>query len=125
MSFNLFEALKGILMKEKYTVDADYSQFAVNLYLSKYKQYILVLDKIMCLKLSNQAHFDYLKKNTGYGIPRKQEIVEKEVEPIIKYIMQFYECSRLDAKDYLMFMSEEEKANLKEYYEGDLLWQKY
>ena len=118
MSFNLLDALKGILLKEKYTVDADYSQFAINSYLSKYKQYIPILEQIMCLKLPNQAHYDYLRKKCGLGFPPKRDLKIIE-DPIYKYIMQYYECSRLDARDYAIFMSESEKQALVEYYEGD------
>lgn len=118
MSFNMLDALKGILTKEEYVVDREYNQFAINSYLGKYKQYIPILEQIMCLKLPNQAHYDYLRKMCGYGFPPKLELNIVE-EPIYKYIMQFYECSRLDARDYAMFMSEQEKKDLVEYYEGD------
>lgn len=119
MSFNLKDALNGILMKAKYEVGPDYSQYAINAYLGKYKQYIPILNKIMCLNLPNQAHYDYLRKNAGYGWPSKLELKIPEEDPLIKYIMQFYECSRLDAKDYLIFISEQEKNDLKLYFEGD------
>lgn len=119
MSFDLRAALNGILMKGKYDVGPDYSQFAINAYLGKYKQYIPILEKILCLALPNQAHFDYLKKHVGFGWPSKLEIKPVEDEPILKYIMDFYECSRLDAKDYLIFISDQEKHDLIEYYEGE------
>ena len=119
MSFNLRDALNGIFMKAKYTPGGDYSQFAVNAYLSKYKQYIPVLEQIMWLKLSNRAHYDYLVKVIGFGWPSKREIQSIDEDPLLKYVMDFYECSRLDARDYLMFMSENDKVNLKDYYEGD------
>ena len=119
MSFNLKDALNGILMKADYTVGPDYSQFAINAYLGKYKQYIPMLNKIMCLNLPNQAHFDYIKKHAGFGWPSKVEIKPMEDDPMLRYIMDYYECSRLDAKDYLIFISDQEKANLKAYYEGD------
>lgn len=119
MSFNLKDALNGILMKAKYEVGPDYSQYAINAYLGKYKQYIPILNKIMRLNLPNQAHYDYLRKNVGYGWPSKLELKTPEEDPLIKYIMQFYECSRLDAKDYLIFISEQEKNDLKLYFEGD------
>lgn len=118
MSFNLLDALKGILMKADYSVDADYSQFAINSYLSKYKQYMPILEEIMCLNLPNKAHYDYLRKKCSYGFPPKRELKIVE-DPIYNYIMQFYKCSRLDAKDYAIFMSEQEKKDLVEYYEGD------
>lgn len=125
MSFNLRDALNGILMKGKYEVGPDYSQFAINAYLGKYKQYVPVLDKILSLNLPNQAHFDYLKKNCGFGWPSKLEITVHEEDPMIKYVMEYYECSRLDARDYLMFMTEQEKDSIKDYYDGDKEWLKY
>ena len=118
MSFNLKAALDGILTKAKYDVTPDYSQFAVNSYLSKYRPYIPILNKIMCLSLPNKAHYDYLRKTIPYGWPAKWEMKIPEENPILKYIMTFYKCSRLDAKDYLMFMSTEEQADLIDYYEG-------
>lgn len=119
MSFDLRAALNGILMKAKYEVGPDYSQFAINAYLGKYKQYIPILEKILCLSLPNQAHFDYLKAKVGFGWPSKLELKVPEEDKMIAYIMQFYECSRLDAKDYLLFISDQKKADIKEYYEGD------
>lgn len=119
MSFDLRAALNGIFMKGKYSVGPDYSQFAINQYLSKYKQYIVILEQIMCLKLSNQAHFDYLQKVVNFGWPSKREIKAAEEDPLIKYLMQAYECSRLDARDYLIFISDQEKADLIDYYKGD------
>lgn len=115
MSFDLRSALNGIFMKAKYTVDTDYNQFAINQYLSKYKQFMPVLTPILNLKIPNQAHFDYLAKSIGFGWPSKREIKTVE-EPLVKYVMQEYECSRLDARDYLMFMSDQEKSALIEYY---------
>lgn len=119
MSFDLKAALNGLFMKGKYTVDKDYSQFAVNTYLGKYKQYIPILNKIMCLRLSNQAHYNYLKKNIGYGWPSKFEIPVEKPDKMIEYLMQYYECSRLDAKDYILFITDQEKEKIKYYYEGD------
>ena len=118
MSFDLRSALNGIFMKAKYTVDADYNQFAINQYLSKYKQFMPVLTPILTLSIPNQAHFDYLAKSVGFGWPSKREIKVQEADPIIKYVMAYYECSRLDAQDYIMFMSKEERNSLIEYYEG-------
>ena len=120
MSFNLREALNGIFMKGKYTVPKDYSQYAINMYLAKYRQYIPVLDQIMRLQLPNEAHFRFLQKKVGWGWPMKIKQDEEEVkkDPYKDYVMRYYECSRLDAESYLKFMSENEKKALKDYYEG-------
>ena len=122
MSFNLRDALSAIFTKTPYKVGPAYSQFAINQYLSKYKQYISLVAMISTLKLPDEAHFKYLQSNTGYGWPPKREIKADEVDPRIEYIMRYYKCSRRDAKDYLLFMDEEEIQSLVDFYEfkGDI-----
>lgn len=119
MSFDLREALNAIFMKEKYAVPADYSQFAINQYLAKYRQNIPILDKIMCLKLTNEAHFRYLKKKVGWGWPLKVANVEIKKDTLKECIMRYYDCSRLDAESYIKFMSKSEKESIEAFYEGD------
>lgn len=119
MSFNLKLALDGLFMKADYVVGKDYSQFAVNRYLSKYKSYVEILQNILTLKLPNEAHYKYLKKNLPYGWPRKVELAKEESDPIIEYVMKFYDCSRRDAKDYIKYLSKEEIAEIKYYYEEE------
>ena len=119
MTFDLREALSGIFMKGKYEVPADYSQFAINQYLSKYKQYIKIVAQLQLLKLPNKAHFKFLQKNVGYGFPNKVDIdkTKIKIDPIVEYLMRYYECSRRDAKDYLLFIDEDEINEIREFYE--------
>ena len=66
-----------------------------------------------------QQILDYIEEqNQLYEQEYEQEMQERE-EEIVEYVMKFYECSRLDAKDYLKFMSEEEQKSLRDYYEGE------
>lgn len=119
MSFDLRQALNALFNKEKYSIPADYSQYGINMFLAKYRSYLPVLEPLMLLTLNNKAHFKYLQKKLPYGWPRKVEPVKIEKDPIQEYIMRTYECSRRDAQDYLKFMSEYDKDELKDYYEGE------
>ena len=119
MNFDIKEALDAIFYKKDYKPPDDYNQFAINQVLGRYKSYVPILSAILPLSLPNQAHFDYLKKMSGYGKPSYVELKPVEKDSMIKYVMSYYKCSRLDAKDYLMFMSEQEKQSIKEYYEGE------
>lgn len=120
MSFNLKEALDGLFLKKTYKVPSDYSQYAVNMYLGKYRTFVPIVQQILCLNLPNQAHFDYLKRHIGFGWPPKVDTPKKEEgDHLEEYLMRYYECSRLDAKDYLKFIDEHEKKMLKDYFEGE------
>lgn len=122
MSFNLKEALDGLFLKKKYEVPSDYSQYAVNMYLGKYRTFVPIVNTILVLTLPNKAHFEYLKRNVGFGWPTKVEDKKKNDSkevPIEEYVMKYYECSRLDAKDYLKFMDEHEISIIKKFYEGE------
>ena len=119
MSFNLKDALNGLFMKVKYTVPADYNQFAVNMYLGKYKQYIPILEPILTLKLPNEAHFKYLQKKIGYGWPMKADPIKEEKDVRIEYLMRFYECSRLDAVSYLKFITKQQMDDIIDYYKEE------
>lgn len=117
MSFNLKLALDGILLKTQYKVPHDYSQFAINQYLSKYKCNIGVLEQIICLKLTNEAHFKYLQKLIPYGYKSKLQLEEPKPEPIMQIVMKKYECSRRDAREIIKYLSQEEQDDLLQYYE--------
>lgn len=117
MKFNLAEALSAIFMKTKYEVGPDYSQYAIDLYLSKYKQYIGLVARLQLLKLPNAAHFKYLQKHTNFGWPHKVEIEREAPDPFIEYLIRYYNCSRRDAKDYLLYIDNDEKEFLKDYFE--------
>lgn len=117
MSFDLKSALSAIFLKGKYEVAPGYSQFAINQYLSKYKQYIKIVSQLQTLKLPDAAHFKFLQKNTNYGWPPKVNLDKVEEDPTIEYVMRYYKCSRRDAKDYLLFMDKEDLDEIKFYYE--------
>lgn len=117
MSFNLRDALNAIFTKTDYIVPKDYNQFAVNLFLSKYKGFIEIVDMLLIKQIPNKAHFKFLQKNLPYGWPRKTELPQKKEDKKIEYVIRFYECSRRDALDYLKYMKEDELKNIIEYYE--------
>lgn len=117
MSFDLREALTAIFTKGKYEVAPGYSQFAINQYLSKYKQYIKLVEQLSTISLPDAAHFKFLQKNTNWGWPQKVDLPKVEADPIVEYLMRYYECSRRDAKEYLLFMDEDELDHIRTYYE--------
>lgn len=96
-----------------------YNQFMINRFLSSYDYLVPILGLISTRKLSNKSHFTVLmelvkpmKHYFNYKVYKKSEIDEL----LLKSILKEYDCGIREAKNYMTYISKEEKEELIEKY---------
>lgn len=106
-------------MKEPIDLDNGYSQFALNIYFSKFKNCVIYIDNISKMNLSNNMHYSYLIKNIPLGWQKKIEFpkeIDNKHKELIEYICEYFKISPYDANLYMGFMDKKELKTIIDTY---------
>lgn len=114
----MLDYIRSIVDKQSIELDSGYSQYALNMYFSKFKNCVLYIDNISKLTLTDNQHYKYLmlviprgwQKKIEYN--KKSEKKQKEIENLIKY----FNINEKQAEDYFYLIDENEMKEITEYY---------
>jgi len=115
---NLLDFIKSIVTKTKVSSLEGYSQYALNLYFSKYRNCLFVINALNSqTKLTDKMHYDFLFENIPYGWQKKLEYDDIKTTKDDELIMKRYNVDCKRAKEYLKFITTDELIELRQYYE--------
>ena len=117
--YNMLDYIRSIVDKSPLELDRGYSQYALNIYFSKFKNCIFLINAISHMQLSDKIHYDYLMKVIPSGWQKKLDFpkLTDKKQSEINVIMKHYNINEKDAQDYLFLIDKNELNILKEYYE--------
>lgn len=116
--YNMLDYIRSIVDKSPIELDRGYSQYAMNIYFSKFKNCIFLIDALSNITLTDKQHYNYLLRVIPRGWQKKLEFPkltdkkQNEIDVIIKH----YNVSKRDAEDYLFLIDKNELNILKEHY---------
>ena len=114
--YNMLDYIRSIVDKSPLELDRGYSQYALNIYFSKFKNCIFLINAISHMQLSDKIHYDYLMKVIPRGWQKKLDFpkLTDKKQSEINVIMKHYNINEKDAQDYLFLMDKNELNILKE-----------
>lgn len=114
---NLLDYIRSIVDKVPVELDNNYSQYALNMYFSKWKNCIHYIDVIDNLPLTNKQHYIYLMRVIPRGWQKKLEYPKTKKQEDIDIISKHYKVNEKIAKEYLIVMDIDELKLLREMYQ--------
>lgn len=117
--YNMLDYIRSIVDKQPIELDKGYSQYALNIYFSKFKNCIPYLDNISRISLTDSQHYKYLMLVIPRGWQKKIEFnkksdkKQKEIENLIKY----FNINEKEAEEYFYLIDENEMKEIMEYYD--------
>lgn len=117
--YNMLDYIKSIVDKQPIELDSNYSQFALNIYFSKFKNCIFYIDAICNMELTNSQHYKYLMGVIPRGWQKKIEFNKKSDKKSkeIEILIDYYKITEKEAEDYLYLIDENELKEIMEIYD--------
>lgn len=115
--YNLLDYISSVVNKQRIEVEEGYSQFGMNVYFSKFKDCIFIVDSINKPNFTDEMHYEFLFENIPYGWQRKLTFEKEEVNKDIALIMKHFNVNKYLASDYMKFITTDEIKSLRKYYE--------
>jgi len=113
----LLDYIKSIIEKKPIEIDNNYSQYGLNIYFSKFKNCLFIINELTKINISDAAHYKYLMKSIPMGWQRKIDLNKKNQEdPDLILISDFYNISLKESKTYKELMTSNELNKIREYY---------
>lgn len=114
----MIDYIRSIVSKQRIEVGPDYTQFGLNLYFSKFRNCVLIIQDLQNKILTNEMHYDYLFNNIPYGFQKRLEFPkeDKYKDTIIQNISDYYKIGLDEAETYLSLADIDEIEKIKEYY---------
>lgn len=115
----MLDYIRSIVDKQPIELDKGYSQYALNMYFSKFKNCVLLIDVIGSYNLTDSQHYRYLMEFIPRGwqkkieFSKKSEKKQKEIENLIKY----FNINEKEAEEYFYLIDENEMKEIMEYYD--------
>lgn len=115
---NLLDYIRSIVDKNPIELDKGYSQYALNVYFSKFKNCIYLINVLSKCKLTDKQHYDYLMSAIPRGWQKKIEFNKntEAKQKDIEIIKEHYKINDILAKEYLLLIDSEELKELREDY---------
>ena len=117
--YNMLDYIRSIVDKQPIELDKGYSQYALNIYFSKFKNCVYYIDNIGKMILTDNQHYKYLMEVIPRGWQKKIEFSkksdkkQKEIENLIKY----FNINEKEAEEYFYLIDEKEMKDIMEYYD--------
>lgn len=117
-----FDISKNILQKQPKlsdeVIESDLNVWMTNLILSSDQNLCMIANELNKNGFTKKMVYDCLY----YGIPKTSKFIpynakKEKAEKEVQYLMEYFQCSQQTAKQYSVLISEEEKAEIVEYFE--------
>ena len=117
-----FDISKNILQKtprlDDATISSDLEPWMINMIFSNDINMSLMANAMNREGISKKMLYDFYY----YGIPKTKRFIpynskKEKLDKEIRYLMEYFGCSQDVAKDYVVLISDEEKAEIVSYFE--------